>query len=291
MSFRKRSIDLSGQVVAITGGARGIGAATATALSALGARVAIGDIDVKLAEKTASDLRGQARGYLLDVSDPDAFAGFLDRVEQDCGPLDVLINNAGIMPISPFIEESVQSIRRQLDINVSGVIYGTQEGIRRMAPRNRGHVVNIASAAGKVGFPGVATYCATKFAVVGLTEAVALEYSETGIGFTCVMPGIVNTELASGLDEHWLLKNSAPEDIAEAIVNAICKNKHDVYVPKRLATINKIHAGLPRGIAEKLMKALGADNQLLDSANSIQRKAYDARISNSTNFTAEVTHS
>ena len=102
----KRLRSLNGQVVAITGGARGIGRATAAALIAQGARVGIGDIDAPLAEKTATELGGGTIGLPLDVTDRTSFTAFLDEVERQLGPLDVLVNNAGIMPIGPFVEET-----------------------------------------------------------------------------------------------------------------------------------------------------------------------------------------
>ena len=172
---------LNGQVVAITGGARGIGRATATALIAQGARVAIGDIDVAAGreDRVASSAPGRI-GLPLDVTDRDSFAGFLDEVERQLGPLDVLVNNAGIMPIGPFVEGDRRCARRLVDINIHGVILGSKLAVERFMPRGRGHIVQLASIAGKGGFPGGATYCATKHAVVGLTEALRAELRGTG---------------------------------------------------------------------------------------------------------------
>src|SRR5690242_15088685 len=113
---------LAGQVVAITGGARGIGRATAQVLLAQGARVAIGDIDSELVERSAQELGGGTVGLHLDVTDRDSFAAFLDEVENRLGPLDVLINNAGIMPIGSFIEETDSCANKMIDINLRGVI-------------------------------------------------------------------------------------------------------------------------------------------------------------------------
>ncbi|HKI67562.1 MAG TPA: SDR family NAD(P)-dependent oxidoreductase, partial [Solirubrobacterales bacterium] len=112
MAKQRRS--LSGKVVAITGGARGIGKATAAALVRKGCRVAIGDLDLELAERTAAELGGGTLALALDVTDRASFAGFLDEAERQLGPLDVVVNNAGIMPVTPFAEESDDSIRRQL---------------------------------------------------------------------------------------------------------------------------------------------------------------------------------
>src|SRR5215510_7539377 len=125
----KQRQSLTGKVVAITGGARGIGKATATALVRKGCRVAIGDLDLKLAEETAAGLGGGTIALPLDVTDRASFERFLDETERQLGPLDVVINNAGIMPVTPFVEESEDSVRRQIDIKLHGVITGTQLAI------------------------------------------------------------------------------------------------------------------------------------------------------------------
>src|SRR5689334_4670783 len=179
MAKARRS--LVGSVVAITGGARGIGRATAAALIAQGAKVAIGDLDAALAAGTAQELGHGTLGLTLDVTNQVSFEAFLDRVETERGPLDVLINNAGIMPIGPFAEESDDTARALVNINVHGVIFGSKLALRRFLARGSGHIVNIASAAGKAGFPGGATYCATKHAVVGLSEAIRAEVRDRGI--------------------------------------------------------------------------------------------------------------
>src|SRR5688572_7962286 len=120
----KEPVSLQGKVVAITGGARGIGRATAKALSRRGARVAIGDLDADLAATTAEELGPEAIALELDVTKRESFADFLAQVEERLGPLDVIVNNAGIMPVGPFIEESDDTAVRQIDINLHGVIYG-----------------------------------------------------------------------------------------------------------------------------------------------------------------------
>src|ERR1700722_13193077 len=116
--------ELNGRVIAITGGARGIGLATATALRAAGAKIAIGDIDDDEAIRAAQGLGGDVLAAKLDVTDSDSFRDFLALTERELGPLDVLINNAGIMPIGPFLEESDATARRGLSINVMGVVNG-----------------------------------------------------------------------------------------------------------------------------------------------------------------------
>jgi NAD(P)-dependent dehydrogenase (short-subunit alcohol dehydrogenase family) len=269
--------ELTGKVVVITGAARGIGAATARALASEGARPALGDLDGDLAATVASELGGDAFAGKLDVTDHAGFAAFLDEVEDQMGPIDVLINNAGIMPVTPFEEESAESIARQLDINLHAVIFGSQEAVRRMRPRGRGHIVNIASAAGKGGFPGVVTYCSTKFGVVGLSEALHHELHGSGVEVSCVMPAIVRTELTDGVKDHWLIKTSTPEQVAEAIVGALKKPRLDVFVPKSLNALSRSMALVPRHGQAWFLRATGADHLLADAAHSAAREAYERR--------------
>ena len=217
----KEPRSLAGKVVAITGGARGIGEATARSFVREGAQVAIGDLDVALAEKTAATLGGGTIALELDVTDKDSFGSFLSQVEERLGPVDVLVNNAGIMPIGPFVEEDDATAQRMVDINIHGVIFGMKLVLPSMMRRNTGHIVNVASQAGKGGFPGGATYCGTKHAVVGISEAVRAELRETNIEVSCVMPAVVNTELGSGLVETRAVKVSEPSDVADAIVDAV----------------------------------------------------------------------
>src|SRR5215216_5530572 len=216
----KHPRQLSGKTAVVTGGARGIGRAITEALIAKGVRVAIGDVDREAAERTAAELGDAVVGLGLDVTDLAGFSAFLDDVERRLGPIDVLVNNAGIMPITPLEEESEASITRQLEINLRAVIHGTQEAMRRMRPRGTGHIVNIASLAGKGGYPNLATYSATKHAVVGLSEAVRFELKGSGVEVSCVMPGIVNTELTAGMQEARV-KNLTPEQVASGIVSAL----------------------------------------------------------------------
>src|ERR1700744_3570822 len=167
------------KVIVITGGARGIGLATATALHNLGAKVAIGDIDEVRVKESGAALGLDFYGK-LDVTDPNSFSEFLDEVERQLGPIDVLVNNAGIMPLGRIVDEPDGVTRRVLDINVYGVILGSKLAAQRMVPRGSGHVINIASLAGETYLAGAATYCASKHAVVGFTDAVRIEYRQAG---------------------------------------------------------------------------------------------------------------
>jgi NAD(P)-dependent dehydrogenase (short-subunit alcohol dehydrogenase family) len=273
MAKQRRS--LSGKVVAITGGARGIGKATAFALIAKGCRVAIGDLDLELAEKSAAHLGGGTVALPLDVTDRGSFERFLDEAERQLGPIDAVINNAGIMPVTQFEDESEDSVRRQIDINVGGVITGTQLAIKRLRPRGGGYIVNIASQAGKSGIPGIATYSGTKHAVVGLSEAVRAELRETGIEVLCVMPTVVNTELTSGVGQKWV-KPVEASDVANEIVDAMEVPRFDVFVPRANGALYKILAPLPRSWREALGRAMKIDKLMIEVDHSA-RQAYEDR--------------
>ena len=275
MAKELRSLD--GQVVAITGGGRGIGRATAAALIAKGARVAIGDIDAPLAERTASELGSGAIGLPLDVTDKASFTEFLDQVESRLGPLDVLVNNAGIMPVGPFVDEADAAASKLLDINVMGVIIGSKLALQRFRPRGRGHIVQLASIAGKGGFPGGATYCATKHAVVGLTEAMRAELRGSGIEVHQVLPIGVNTELYSGVKQARGFKTPEPEDVAAAIVELLQTGRFEQFVPRYAGAVMRMQALLPRRVTEAITRITNADRILL-TADPAARAAYDARM-------------
>lgn len=275
MAKARRS--LVGNVVAITGGARGIGRATASALIAQGARVAIGDIDAQLAAHTARELGAGTVGLPLDVTDRESFERFLKDVDDRLGPLDVLINNAGIMPIGPFIEESDATARAMIDINLHGVIFGSKLALKRFIPRGSGHLVNIASAAGKAGFPSGATYSATKHAVVGLSEALRAEVRDTDIGVTVVMPVVVHTQLGSGLPETRGFKAVEADDVASAIVEGIQLDRFEVYVPSSTRALFKLKALVPTRMMEATARFLKGD-QVLASPDRGQRAEYEARM-------------
>jgi NAD(P)-dependent dehydrogenase (short-subunit alcohol dehydrogenase family) len=277
MAKERRS--LSGKVVAITGGARGIGKATAAALVGKGCRVAIGDLDLELAEQTATQLGGGTVALSLDVTDRSSFERFLDEAERQLGPVDAVVNNAGIMPVTSFEDESVDSVRRQIDINFGGVITGTQLAIKRLRPRGSGYIVNIASQAGKLGTPGIATYSGTKHAVVGISEAVRAELRGTGIEVLCVMPTVVNTELTSGVGQKWV-KPVEAADVANEIVEAMEVPRFDVFVPRANGVLYKVLTPFPRSWREALGRAMKVD-KLMTEVDHGARRAYEERAASS----------
>ena len=271
--------NISGKTIAITGAARGIGYATAKALLARGARVVIGDRDVALQESAVVELTklGQVSGYPLDVTDRESFATFLDKARTDGGGhIDVLINNAGVMPVGAFLDETEQSIRSSLEVNVYGVLTGCQLALPDMVKRRRGHVINIASLSGLIPLPGQVVYVGAKYAVVGLSTALADEMAPHGVNVSVIMPPFTNTELISGTKSGGAIKPVEPEDIAAAIVKTLDKPKTHVSVPPALRFTAQAAQMLPPKGRRAMNKALGLDTVFLE-VDTTKRKAYEDR--------------
>lgn len=276
-SRRGQPRSLSGKIVAITGGARGIGHATARALSRQGARVAIGDLDGELAAHAAAQLGAGAFGVGIDVTDNGAFTAFLDGVEHRLGPLDVLVNNAGIMNAGPIDSEDEALTARAVAINLEAVIHGTREAVRQMKPRRTGHIVNVSSAVSKVAGSHCATYVATKFGVAGFSEAVAIELRGTGVELSVVRPSLVHTDLTSGFAGLRGMPFIEPEDVAARIVETLRRPRFDVPVPKRLGPALWLNQALPFRARMALAQLTKAD-QILDGIDAGERAAYAERV-------------
>lgn len=275
MRSRKRG-ELAGRRVLVTGGARGIGKATAAKLRREGMTVVIADVDGDLARSVANEL-GIA-GYRLDVTDLRAFTALVEDIEAREGPIDALVNNAGIMPIGALIDQDPRLDDRQIDVNLRGVIHGTRAVLPGMIRRRRGHLVNVASVAGRVGVPYAAVYSATKHAVIGLSEALRHELAPEGIEVGYVVPALVRTELISGTGIPRFPPPVAPEQVADAVWRVLSTGAVDVYVPSigRLSQI--VPALLPRRWVEAVGRAFGIDRMFATS--NAGREAYVRRIRN-----------
>jgi NAD(P)-dependent dehydrogenase (short-subunit alcohol dehydrogenase family) len=271
---------LDGKVVVVTGGARGIGLATATMLHRLGAKVAIGDVDEATVKQAGTDLD---LGFYarLDDTDRQSFTTFLDDVERELGPVDVLVNNAGICPAGKFLDEPDEVTERTIDINLFGVILGTKLAAERMVKRGRGHIINIASVGAVNPVPGIATYCATKFAVLGYTDTARQELRGTGVTASVVMPTLTNTGMIDGVASASGLKNAEPEDIARGIVALIDKPKAHLTVTRAAAVLIGLTRRLPLGVYEAMSRAMNADRIFADAADKPERRDYEDRARHS----------
>jgi short-subunit dehydrogenase len=276
--------NINGRTIVVTGAARGIGNAIAKALLARGARVVIGDRDVDTLESAVTDLArlGQAVGYPLDVTNPQSFSEFLDKARSEGGGrIDVLVNNAGVMPVGPFLDQSDQAIRTAIEVNFYGVLNGCRLVLPEMIARRGGHIVNIASMAGMLGVPGQAVYAGTKFAVVGLTTALADEFAPKGVEVTAVLPTFTNTELIAGTSPTAAQRPVQPADVATAVVKVLDKPTTIVSVPRQLRFVAALTQLLsPRG-RRWLNKKMGNDRVFLEF-DATARKSYEDRARSST---------
>lgn len=271
-----RSLD--GKVVAITGAARGIGLATARAFLREGAKVGISDIDEVALKEVADDLGPDVLTVTADVTDPESLRAFVDRVEDELGPLHVMVNNAGIMPTGSLLDEGEAIARKTVEINVLGVITGTKRALETMVPRRRGVIVTLASMAGESAMPGLATYNASKWGALGFTLAARAEYAETGVDVCAVLPSFVNTELTTGTKGVAGIDNVEPEDVAEAIVGCVRRPKAKTYVPASAGAIVQVTRLLPESVQRLVGRVMKVEKVMLDDVDTEARRTYHERI-------------
>ncbi|QCX74132.1 Sorbitol dehydrogenase [Streptomyces sp. YIM 121038] len=185
---------LNDKVAVVTGAARGIGRAIARRYVEEGALVAIADVDAVAAEKTAADLGERASAFAWDVADTSAAQAMVERVATRFGRIDILVNNAGVFDMQPLLEITEAEYDRVFDINVKGLLFTLQAVAKDMVDRGvHGKIINIASQAGRRGEPLVAVYCASKAAVISLTQSAGLALIRHGINVNGISPGVVDT--------------------------------------------------------------------------------------------------
>jgi NAD(P)-dependent dehydrogenase (short-subunit alcohol dehydrogenase family) len=266
---------LSGRVVAVTGAARGIGRATAEELARRGARVAIGDVDARAAEAAAAELADAGIGLRLDVTDRDSFASFIDATEERLGPLDVLVNNAGVMIVGPFAQQDAVAAERVLDVNLNGVVTGMRLAIPRL--RAGGQIVNVISASAFVAPPALSTYAASKHAVKALTDSVRAELGPNGITVTGVYPNVVATPLAAGTKPPRGAKWIEPAQVAAAVADGIERPRGEIFIPRSLGAALRFQSALPPRARALLWRALGL-HTLYTTADLSARTEYERKV-------------
>jgi clavulanate-9-aldehyde reducatase len=228
---------LEGRVAAVTGASSGIGEATARALSAAGASVALGARRTERLEALAESLGGPALVREVDVSDEEQARGFIQAAHDELGGLQILVNNAGVMLLGPVAEADTDEWRQMISVNLLGLLYCTHAALALIAKGGGGDIVNISSVAGRRADAGAAVYNMTKFGVHAFSEALRQEALHQGIRVTTVAPGFVETELqghnVSPLVRRTLEKSREqigevlqPDDIADAILNAVTRPAH-----------------------------------------------------------------
>ena len=265
---------LAGKVIAVTGGARGIGFETATQLLAAGAHVVLGDIDADAVGKAAADLG--VEGIELDVTDAASFTAFLDEIERRVGPLDVLVNNAGIMPVGSFLDYSEALIRRTVEIDLIGVMLGSQAAARRMIDGRGGQIVNIASVAGRLPNPGLTVYNGAKAAVIEFSEALDAELAPRGVRVSTVLPTFTTTGLIDGLETNAMVAAVGPEQVAARVVEVIAHPRVRVTAPRSMGWVG-VNTILPHPVKQALRRLIKTDTIFLNPDRDA-RSDYNTRI-------------
>ncbi|MFB7721714.1 MULTISPECIES: SDR family oxidoreductase [unclassified Nocardia] len=265
------AIDLAGARVLITGAGRGIGQCTAELFASKGAEVAIADVDTAAAQAVAAAL--DAKAFELDVRHRDQW----DKVVADFGRIDILVNNAGVMPAGAFLDEPDAVGHTTIDVNVWGLIHGMRAVAPGMVDRGRGHIINVASLAGKIPIAGLAVYNASKFAAVGLSAATRLEFEPYGVSVSTVMPSAVRTRLSSGLTLGAGMPTVDPEDVAAAVVQTVRTRRAEVAVPNYLGPIDAVFAAAPEP-AVRLVRRLFNGDRALHPSDESTRAAYEQQI-------------
>jgi NAD(P)-dependent dehydrogenase (short-subunit alcohol dehydrogenase family) len=236
--------NLAGKTVLVTGAGSGIGRETALAFARRGADLVVCDVDGAASARTADDIQAlgcKAASHVVDVADATRMGAFADAVHAQVDALDVLVNNAGVGLGATFLDTTLEDWGWIVGINLLGVVHGCHFFVPKMAARGRGgHVVNVASAAGFLASAGLSAYATTKFAIVGLSEALREELAPCGIGVTAICPGIVNTnitrtsplrgaadtpETRERMVRMYERRNYGPERVAANILRAVQRNR------------------------------------------------------------------
>ncbi len=220
-------IDLTGRTAFVTGGTRGIGSAIAATLHAAGARVAVAGRDLERATSRAAELGERAVGVACDVVDPAQVEAAIASAETALGPIDVLVNNAGMTRDQILLRMSAEDWDTVLDANLKGAFHVTRAVIKGMMKRRAGRIINITSIVGLTGNKGQANYAASKAGLIGFTKSVAKEYASRGILVNCVAPGFIETDMtdalpgearAALLHQIALGRLGRPADVAGAVL-------------------------------------------------------------------------
>lgn len=256
-------MELKGAHVLVTGGSRGIGAALAREFARAGARVSLTARTTDAIEALALELGGRA--FTADLLDPDAVDSLIERVEADAGPIDVLVNNAGLEDHGWFHESDVDDSRRVLHLNLEAPVVLTRDVLPGMIERGRGHLVYVSSLAGTGGFPGMSVYGASKAGLTNFVAALRMEVAGTGINTTVIAPGPVDTDMWDDIEadnelepmlnrlrQLQLIPTKSPELLAKRSVKAIKADRRHVRVPRRLSANHWLREG-PTRLTETLL--------------------------------------
>jgi len=240
-------MDISGRHVVVTGGSRGIGEALAREFASRGANVTLIARNADALKRIAGEINGNF--LVADLSDDAVVDGLIEDIERQFGPIDVLVNNAGLDTSTPFAVEDIREIRAVARLNLEVPMLLSRHVLPGMLSRARGHLVYVSSLAGTAAFPGMAVYCGTKAGIFNFSESIRRELKDTPVNITVLSPGPVDTQMWDNVEASvptvravvrrfqvlQLIPTASPKDIARRTVSAVIKNGAHVRDPKRLS--------------------------------------------------------
>jgi short-subunit dehydrogenase len=260
--------ELQGKRVLITGGAQGIGLEMALKFAGRGAEIVIADLnEAKLGEATAKiEAAGAAAwGFPVDVTDPASIASLKAQIAAEVGPIDVLVNNAGIVFGGPFTETPLDRHLKTYEVNTLGVVAMTHAFLPDLIERPEAHLVNISSASGLIGLPYGSTYASSKWAVIGFSESIRAELKVLGhehVHVTIVCPSYIGTGMFEGAEAPKATNILEPDFIAEKVVHAVERNRIHVLEPWMVKITPLLRELLPTALYDRISHLFGADTSM-----------------------------
>eukprot|EP01147_Barroeca_monosierra_P009314 gene9314-1581_t len=264
--------NVKGEIAVITGGGSGIGKGMAQKLAELGAVIIIWDVNETAAKKAAKEIenkfgKGSAFAYGIDITDRKKVYTLADKVKKEVGHVTMLINNAGIVTGKPFLEAEDERMIKTMEVNTISHFWTTKAFLPDMIERNHGHLVTVASSAGKVGVPGLSDYCASKFAAVGFDESIRFELrklGKNGVHTTCVCPYFIDTGMFEGAKTKYpiFLPILKPELVVDRVIRGIRTNQALVAIPRFLYFAQVLQGIFPPSIADPFVELMGASETM-----------------------------
>jgi len=259
---------IKGSKVLVTGAGAGMGLGMAERFAAEGAELILVDVNPTALEAAAARVRGaggNVHSFVCDLAKPAEIEALRARVAAAVGPIDILVNNAGVVTGGTYDEIPAGKDRLMLDVNVGAVHWMTKAFLPDLKGKRRGHIVNLASAAGFLGVPGQVVYCASKWFVIGFSESLRLELEQQGftdIHITIVCPSFVDTGMFAGVKAPLMTPILRPEYVVGRILDAVKKDRVYVQEPFIVKTTPILRALLPRKLFDKLSDRLGVTRSM-----------------------------
>lgn len=265
-------MDLVNKTVLITGVARGIGLATAIELAQAGSDVIGVDLRIEDMEYTANMVEDRGKRFVAlacDISDEQAAGEMVAKATHLSSGFDILVNNAGVLPSGPFVEKEFRVWRRTLEINLLGLMNLTHAALPHLLQKRSGHIVNMASIAGKFATEGVVAYAAAKHGVVGFSSALKAELKGTGVGVSWICPSLAKTRLTAGVAHTFLTPMVSPETVAKAVRKAIETDRAEMFIPRRMRFLVSILPTVAPRLSRWISRKSGASQGWLDAEKEL----------------------